>query len=60
MFHNSRFPISFFSSSYKIGQLQDKIGAFVSITSTNIALEGSGNEIISKITYALFLKSRYI
>lgn len=40
-------PESHFSwSSYKINQMQDKIGVFVSIVSTKIPFKGTGKEYI--------------
>lgn len=38
---------TFFSwSSYKINQMQDKIGVFVSVVSTKIPFKGTGKEYI--------------
>jgi DNA topoisomerase VI subunit B len=50
-------PSLFFSSSYKIDQLLDMIGVFVTITSINVSFEGSGNEIISEVASSVFLQT---
>jgi len=46
--HNLWNPIKYFFSwsSYKINQVQDKIGVFVSIVSTKIPFKGTGKEYI--------------